>query len=215
MPARSALPLRVLVVDDEPLVRGLLGESLTALGHEVALAGGAAEARQRARDLDPDVALVDIDLGPGPDGFDLELSLRRAHPELRTLFLTNLPSPQAAGRRSRDVPPAAAYLHKGRIADSRALDEAIRRVSRGEGATLRDDLDAGGPLAGLSGAQLEVLRLVAAGLSNAEIATRRGTSERAVRMLVGRTFRAVGVEGTGSADRVRAALALLRGTDPS
>jgi DNA-binding NarL/FixJ family response regulator len=203
--------LRVLVVDDEPLVRGLLGEALTSLGHRVGLAAGAAEARAVARDLDPDVALIDLDLGPGPNGFDLELSLRAHHPALRTVFLTNLSSPHAVGRRSRDVPADAAYLLKSSIADSAALADAIRRTGRGEGGSIRDDLATHGPVTGLSTAQLEVLRLVADGLSNAEIAERRGTSERAVRMLIARTFRVLGVDGTRPADRVRAALALLRG----
>jgi DNA-binding NarL/FixJ family response regulator len=212
-PEAGAAPfhLRVLVVDDEPLVRGLLGESLTALGHRVAQAGSAAEARSRARELDPDVALIDLDLGPGPNGFDLELSLRAEHPELRTVFLTNLPSPQAVGRRSRDVPADAGYLHKRSIADSAALADALRRAGRGEGGSIRHDLAAPSPVTDLSPTQLAVLRLVADGLSNADIAARRGTTERAVRMLVARTFRALGVDGTRPADRVRAALTLLRG----
>ena len=76
---------------------------------------------------------------------------------------------------------------------------------------MRDDLDPDRPLAGLSRSQIGVLRAIAMGYSNAEIAERRGTSIRAVEHLIGRTFQAVGIDSASSTNsRTTAALAYVK-----
>lgn len=207
--------LRVLIVEDEPLIRSLLKDALEHLGYTVEVAGSARWAKRLAGEFDPDVALIDIDLGSGPNGLDLELSLRKSHPEIAVVFLTNLPSPQLVGRHDRSIPSRAAYLLKSRIADTELLDQAIRMASTGRGATIRDDRTLDSQFSHLPPSQVEVLKLVSRGLSNAEIAAERGTSERAVRMLVARAFRSVGIEGTRGAARVQAAVKFLKSTSVS
>lgn len=204
--------LRVLVVEDEPLIRGLLKDALEHLGYIVEIAGSARWAKRLATSFDPDVALVDIDLGSGPNGLDLELALRKLNPEIAVVFLTNLPSPTLVGRHNRSIPANAAYLLKNRIAHTHLLDEAIRVASSGRGSTIRDDRETSSHFSDLSPAQLEVLKLVSRGLSNAQIAEQRGTSERAVRMLVARAFRSVGIDGTRGSSRVQAAVKFLKST---
>jgi DNA-binding response OmpR family regulator len=66
--------LRVLIVDDEPLVRSLLTEVIKSLGYEAKAAESAAEARKICQSFDADVAIIDVDLGPGPNGFDLAVN---------------------------------------------------------------------------------------------------------------------------------------------
>lgn len=202
--------LRVMVVDDEPLVRGLLTEVLASLGYEVAAASSAAEARTIAKSFDPDVAILDIDLGAGPNGFDLELGLRHTNPQLAIVFLSNIPSPKMVGVSPKSVPKKAAYLLKSNMGDSKALAEAINKASRGDGGSMRDDLQARHELSGLSRSQFEVVELVARGMSNEEIAEIRGTSVRAVRMIVARAYKAMGIESPRSAGRVKAAISFLK-----
>jgi DNA-binding NarL/FixJ family response regulator len=202
--------LKVLVVDDEPLVRGLLSEILESLRYEVMAASDAADARAIAKSFDPDVALLDIDLGEGPNGFDLELALRHTNPQLAIVFLSNIPSPKMVGVSPTSLPKNAAYLLKSNMGDSRALVEAITLASRGFGGKMRDDLNARHQLSGLSRSQFEVIEMVARGLSNDEIATVRGTSVRAVRMIVARAFSAMGIDNPRGAGRVRAALSFLK-----
>jgi len=62
---------KVLIVEDEQLLRTLIADVLVAEGFVVQTAGTAAEARKVADDFDPDVALLDIELGDGPNGIDL------------------------------------------------------------------------------------------------------------------------------------------------
>lgn len=202
--------LRVMVVDDEPLVRGLLAEVLRSLGFEVSVAGSAAEARALSKSFDPDVAILDVDLGEGPNGFDLEVALRHTNPQMAIVFLTNIPSSKLVGVSPKSIPKKAAYLLKSNMGDSKILAHAIDQASRGHGGEIRDDLVARHNLSGLSRSQFEVIELVARGLSNEEIASLRGTSERAVRMLVARAYKEMGIESGSGSTRVKAALNFLK-----
>lgn len=202
--------LRVMVVDDEPLVRGLLTEVLKSVGYEVAAAATSAEARVLAKSFDPDVAILDVDLGEGPTGFDLELGLRHSNPQLAIIFLSNIPSSKLVGVSPKSIPKTASYLLKSSMGDSRVLSEAINRASRGRGGEIREDLIARHNLSGLSRSQFEVIELVARGLSNDEIAMMRGTSVRAVRMLVARAYKVMGIESQRGSARVKAALNFLK-----
>lgn len=204
--------LRVLVVDDEPLVRGLLAEVLASMGFEVEAASSAAQARSVAKSFDPDIAILDVDLGPGPNGFDLELGLRHSNPQLAIVFLTNIPSPKMVGVSPKSLPKNAAYLLKSNMGDPAELASAISQASRGFGGSLRDDLKARHELSGLSRSQFEVIEMVARGMSNEEIALARGTSVRAVRMILSRAFKSMGIPSPRGAGRVKAALSFLKVT---
>jgi len=203
--------LRVLVVDDEPLVRSLLTEVIKTLGYEVRAAESAADARKICQSFDADVAIIDVDLGAGPNGFDLAANLRAINSAIAVIFLTNLVEPKLAGRSGKDLPTGYAYLVKSRMGDTATLNEVIKQVSRGKGSEYRDDLAALNPLSELSRSQLDVVRLLAQGKSNEEIAETRGTTVRAVRMILVRAFQALGIdEDAGPEKRVQAAIKYLK-----
>jgi DNA-binding NarL/FixJ family response regulator len=199
--------LRVLAVDDEPLVTALLSDTLRAHGYEVATANSGAEANKLSKTFDPDVALLDVDLGSGPDGIDLASALKFSSPGLAIVFLTNVSEPRLAGKSAKQLPVGSAYLLKSRMGDSQVLVDAIEKAARGKSRQLRDDLVAEHGLRKLSNSQLEVLRLLAAGKSNEEIAQIRGTTVRAVRLILVRAFKVLGIEEQGGSERrVKAAL---------
>jgi len=203
--------LRVLVVDDEPLVRSLLTEVVKSLGYDVRAAESGADARKVCQSFDADVAIIDVDLGAGPNGFDLAANLRAINSAIAVIFLTNLVEPKLAGRSGKDLPPGYAYLVKSKMGDTASLNEVIRQVSRGKGSDYRDDLTALNPLSDLSRSQLDVVRLLAQGKSNEEIAEIRGTTVRAVRMILVRAFHALGIdEDAGPEKRVQAAIKYLK-----
>lgn len=83
-PARAPT---LLVVDDEPELRGLLGEYFSRHGFAVHLAADAAEARAQVAQDVPDVALLDVNM-PGENGLSLARWLRDTHPTLGLLMLT-------------------------------------------------------------------------------------------------------------------------------
>ena len=186
---------KVLVVEDDPFVKSLLVSVLESSGFETKAAGSAAEARKLAEGYSADAAVLDVELGDGPSGFDLAQVLRVKNPNLGLIFLTHIPEPRVVGIENKRIPRDAAYLRKDRLADSeilaRAIDAALRnRVSK----DFRDDKNAPHKLTEVSRSQLEVLRMVAMGLSNHEIASQRGTTVRAVEHLIKRAFAAAGVD---------------------
>lgn len=65
---------RVLVVEDQPLMRALVGDTLTHAGFVVHTAGSAVEALTEFDGFDPDLLVTDIDLGVRPNGVDLATS---------------------------------------------------------------------------------------------------------------------------------------------
>ncbi|MGH7341019.1 MAG: sigma-54-dependent transcriptional regulator [Candidatus Rokuibacteriota bacterium] len=77
----------VLVVDDEPNIRKVLGALLEQAGYEVALAASALEALELVRAHDPDLVITDLRM-PGVDGLDLLRRLREDFPEIPVVLLT-------------------------------------------------------------------------------------------------------------------------------
>jgi DNA-binding NtrC family response regulator len=82
---------KVLVVDDELLLRDILYESLTKYGYEVISAADADKALEMCEKHNPDVALVDIKL-PNIDGIELTRRLKVLNPDLQIIIITGYPS---------------------------------------------------------------------------------------------------------------------------
>ena len=80
-------PIRVLVVDDEPDLADLVSTALRFDGCRTATAGDADEVMRVARELRPDIAVLDM-MMPGDDGIRLLARLRAEHPDLPAVFLT-------------------------------------------------------------------------------------------------------------------------------
>ena len=187
---------KVLVVEDDPLLRSLIADGLKGNGFFVSVAASAAEAKRVITEVDPDVALLDIELGNGPTGIDLAEYLSSQAPHIAIVFLTHLPDPRFAGEDSNSIPKKAAYIRKETITQPGVLTEIIERVLRDDiSHELRHHLDPARPLADLSKSQISVLRSIALGMSNTEIAEQRESTVRAVEHLIRRTLLAAGIEG--------------------
>lgn len=209
-------PRSILVVEDEALLRELIGSTLQERGFEVATAGSPSEAIEQFRSLDPDGVVMDIDLGPGPNGFDLAERFVESGTGVSIVFLTNLPDPRFAGRGPDDVPEGIAYLRKSAVRDVDGLIDTLDATMRGGvEAYMRHDRADDRPFAALTRNQIEALRLVALGRSNAQIAEARGTSVKAVERVVARAFAAAGVDpesaGNNRVDAARRFILLTSG----
>jgi DNA-binding NarL/FixJ family response regulator len=198
------MPLQrtIVVVENESLLRDLIARSLEAAGFDVSTAANAADAKRAVKATDPDVCVVDIELGPGPNGFDFAEYLSREAQDVGVVFLTNLPDPRFANRDSKSITQNQAYLRKSQLVDSKELIEAVNAVLKEQDVDkFRHDQNQTRPLAELSKRQISVLKLVAEGQSNNQIAEQRGTTVRAVEGMVSRIFTALGVDvqGVGNA----------------
>jgi DNA-binding NarL/FixJ family response regulator len=194
------MPLQrtIVVVENESLLRDLIARSLEAAGFDVSTAANAADAKRAVKATDPDVCVVDIELGPGPNGFDFAEYLSREAQDVGVVFLTNLPDPRFANRDSKSITQNQAYLRKSQLVDSKELIEAVNAVLKEQDVDkFRHDQNQTRPLAELSKRQISVLKLVAEGYSNNQIAEERGTTVRAVEGMVSRIFIALGVDAQG------------------
>lgn len=184
--------LRVLVLEDDDFTRMTLASVVASLGHDVVgQAGTIVEAIDCARDAAPDVAIVDLDLGVGPTGIDAAHGLRGVLPRIGIVVLSSYVDPRVMGKRSRPMPAGARYLSKQELGDAGMLDDAIRAS-----LVLDDDSLLQTPDLDLSESQLEIMRLVASGLSNDEIARRLWLSEAGVRRAITRLLRKLNLEAT-------------------
>lgn len=167
------MSIRVLLVEDDGFTRSTLAAALERHGIAVAQALGSAREALALADL-PDVAVLDLDLGPGPTGIDLALALRNRAPAIGIVLLTSYDDPRLIAPDLPPVPRGTRYLRKREVSDIKEVLAAIAIASqRPLSLTRAEHVD-------LSDAQLDVLRGVAEGLSTAEIARLRGVSDKAV-----------------------------------
>jgi DNA-binding NarL/FixJ family response regulator len=187
---------RLLLVEDEPLVSSLLKEALENSGFEVKTASSAIEATKMARSFDPDIGVLDINLGHGASGVDLAFILHNQYPGIALVLLTKHPDLRTAGFSDADVPDGCGFIRKDMIGDSRSVVAAIEEVIAHK-EQVRHDIDPLRPLGVLTATQVEVLRMVAQGFTNQEIARRRTTSIRAVEQMMTTVFNALEIEVDG------------------
>jgi NarL family two-component system response regulator LiaR len=185
--------ITVLIVDDHAVVRsGIRTYLQTTPDLEViGEAENGAQAIQLVEKLVPDVALVDL-LMPGMDGVEATRAIRSQSPHTQVIIFTSY-------HEDSNIFPAIragalSYLLKDALPDE--IAEAIRKAARGEAILdsrvaarivrdIHQGVDNENPFLVLSERELEVLRLVATGASNQEIAARLVISESTVKSHVG------------------------------
>ena len=183
--------IKVMVVDDHPIMRDGLRDALEALGRfeVVGLAADGEEAVRTAEGLGPEVIVMDVML-PGKDGIDACREIMEILPDTRVLMLTASAEPDAVieavaagatGYLLKYSPPeefveAVLDVAEGRL---RILDKAVREVfamvRRARAPATRQAVDE------LSALELETVTLFASGKSYAQIAEARSNSTVTVR----------------------------------
>ena len=218
---RTGAP-RVLVVEDDGFTRTTLCAALRGLGIDVvADTGSAAQALDLAARHTPDAALLDLDLGPGPGGIEVAIGLRGTLPQVGVVILTGYSDPRLTGRNVDALPGGTMFMTKGELSSAevlaRAIPTSMRLAADPKASAVSVHPRPRGATAGLTDTQVEVARMVADGLSNAEIAVRRHVSPATVERIIQRIARELGIETTSSTNRrVMIAREFLRqGSPPS
>jgi DNA-binding NarL/FixJ family response regulator len=209
-------PLRVVIADDQALVRTGFRMILNAAGVEVvAEACDGEEAVAAVRRTRPDLVLMDIRM-PGLDGLEATRRiLTGAEGEPRVVILTTFDLDRyvyaalaagASGFLLKDVTPEylVAAVRLVRAGDALLAPAITRRLVErfAGGAGVRGVGEVHRDLAALTPRELEVLRLLAGGLSTAELATALGVSEATVKTHVARILGKLGLR-----DRAQAVVA--------
>ena len=205
--------IRVLVVDDHPIVRqGLIGALEDESDFEVVgSAGSAEEALVLAGRLRPDVLLLDLEL-PGMGGVEAIPRLAEASPSTRVLVFTAYDTEERVLGAIRSG--AKGYLLKG--AASAEIARAVRAVAAG-GSALEPSIAAKlvaavrapGGTGRLTAREREVLRLIAEGLPSKQIARALVISERTVKFHTASLLRKLGADNRAQAVALAAQRGLL------
>ncbi len=186
----------VLLIDDDLFTRTALSTALSSRGiNVVASTDTAAVALEHLRNLNPDVAIVDLDLGPGPSGIDICHALRSQKPNLGLILLTSYTDPRIHDPSNSQLPKGCRFISKSELSDFKVLIEEIiiarnKPLSPTKLRTVNDHK--------LTDIQLEVLISVAQGLSSSEIASNRGVSVKAIEAIISKTHAALGISKSKS-----------------
>jgi DNA-binding NarL/FixJ family response regulator len=193
--------IRILAVDDHPLLREGIG-ALVAAEPDIELVGACStgrEAIQQFRALRPDVTLMDLQM-PEMSGIDAIMAIRDEFPDARILVLTTFSGDMQVLRAIKAG--AAGYvlkegLHKNLLDIIRSVHSGRRTLSPEASAQLADHF---GDEA-LTDVEIDVLRLIAAGYANKQIADRLQVAESTVKNRVQNILAKL-----GASDRTHAAV---------
>jgi DNA-binding NarL/FixJ family response regulator len=186
----DAEPIRVVVGEDEPLVRAGVVTVLEEAGFDVVgTAGEATDLARKVRAHQPDVVVADIQMPPTytDDGLRTAQQIRADHPDIGVVILSQHLETRYAlelvGERAQGV----GYLLKDRVGDLSLFTAAVRRVARGGSALDPEVVErlvsrprVAGKLGDLTPREREVLGLMAQGRSNRGIASELSVTVGAV-----------------------------------
>ena len=190
------MPQRVLIVNDDAFELATLSASLRL--HTVDVIGEAQTipiAQNLFKSLQPDVVIIDIQFC-GEEGVSLARSLRKVKADLGIILITSCPDLRLLGLREKDIPLGSKIILKKSIADLFVIKDSIALSMKSSNAKEKMAwVDSHGSLhensftsvlSDFTDIQIETLRLLATGLSNAEIGRTRFVSEKSVEQIVAR-----------------------------
>ncbi len=190
------MPQRVLIVNDDAFELSSLSAALRL--HSVNVIGEAQTipiAQNLFKSLQPDVVIIDIQFC-GEEGVTLARSLRKDKPDLGIILMTSCPDLRLLGLKEKDIPLGSKIILKKSIADLLVIKDSIKLSITS--LTTKEKMawvDSHGSLhenaftsvlSDFTDIQIETLRLLATGLSNAEIGRTRFVSEKSVEQIVAR-----------------------------
>jgi DNA-binding NarL/FixJ family response regulator len=197
---------RVLIVEDDTLLASLVTTSLEEAGFQVRTAVSSLEARKQIKSFDPDLVLLDLDLGEGPSGVHLAHVLSDQRPDIAILVLTKHAHAQSVSPKEDDLPESVGFIRKQSVTAPGELLAAIEKVLADRPFEVRQDHDQAVLSSKLPPRAQEVLRLLANSCSNQEIARRTNMSLKTVEKWIDRIYQELGIENTGAVNaRVAAA----------
>lgn len=181
----------VLLVEDDVFSRSALAAALQGADLEVkAEVANAKDSLAAVKKFAIDVAVIDLDLGPGANGIDIAYALREVNPHLGIIILTSYSDPRVANPDSLPLPRSAKFITKSTLTNIKPLINAIIELKQNPSAK-KSGIES--ERVNLTENQLLVLQAVAEGLTTKEIARRFEVTDKAIEGTITRIHTVLGL----------------------
>jgi DNA-binding NarL/FixJ family response regulator len=191
--------IKLLLVEDDPIILTMTSKAVESEGFRVlAATSNVNSAMESFTKNQPDVAILDIDLGAGPTGIDLANKIRKINHRIAIVFCTSYKDVRFIKNDSYYYPPHTVLLKKADIVELRKLSNAIH-----EALELIRDADEKKPdqlnekfYKNLTTLEIELLAMVAKGISNKNIAKERGITSKSCENAIARLAKKLDIPAT-------------------
>jgi DNA-binding NarL/FixJ family response regulator len=191
--------IKLLLVEDDPIILTMTSKAVESEGFRVlAATSNVNSAMESFMKNQPDVAILDIDLGAGPTGIDLANKIRKINHRIAIVFCTSYKDVRFIKNDSYYYPPHTVLLKKADIVELRKLSNAIH-----EALELIRDADEKKPdqlnekfYKNLTTLEIELLAMVAKGISNKNIAKERGITSKSCENAIARLAKKLDIPAT-------------------
>ena len=191
--------IKLLLVEDDQIILTMMSKAVEAEGFKLLGATtNVVTAMESFKQNQPDVAILDIDLGAGPTGIDLANKIRKINHRVGIVFCTSYKDIRFIKNESHYYPPHTVLLKKSDIVNldkvSNAIHEALELV-RDADETKPDQLSEKF-YKNLTTLEIELLAMVASGVSNKNIAKERGISTKSCENAIARLAKKLDIPAT-------------------
>ena len=191
--------IKLLLVEDDQIILTMMSKAVEAEGFKLLGATtNVVSAMESFKKNQPDVAIIDIDLGAGPTGIDLANKIRKINHRVAIVFCTSYKDIRFIKNESHYYPPHTVLLKKSDIVNidrfSNTIHEALELV-RDADETKSDQLSEKF-YKNLTTLEIELLAMVASGVSNKNIAKERGISTKSCENAIARLAKKLDVPAT-------------------
>ena len=191
--------IKLLLVEDDQIILTMMSKAVEAEGFKLlGVATDVVTAMESFKKNQPDVAILDIHLGAGPTGIDLANKIRKINHRVAIVFCTSYKDIRFIKNESHYYPPHTVLLKKSDIVNldkiSNAIHEALELV-RDADETKPDQLSEKF-YKNLTNLEIELLAMVASGVSNKNIAKERGISTKSCENAIARLAKKLDIPAT-------------------
>ena len=191
--------IKLLLVEDDPVILTLMSKAIEAEGFKLSGAtSNVVSAMDSFKKNPPDVAILDLDLGAGPTGIDLANKMRKMNHRIAIVFCTSYKDIRLVKNESTYHPAHTVLLKK---ADVLKMDKFLSAIHQARELVWDSDETKSDQLSekfykNLSNLEIDLLTMVASGVTNKNIAKERGITTKSCENAIARLAKKVNIQAT-------------------
>lgn len=191
---------KVLIVENDSFAGTFMSKSLDTAGFSViSVADTAPIAMKTFRETSPDCALIDIELGTGPNGIDIARAFRKLKPGIGIVFLTSIVDPRLIDLKGLELPDGSIYLSKSYVSDTSEISESLHEsMQLAKSKSVACIIKYPASRLELTTGQFELIRLIAEGHSNKEIARKKFVTLKSTENSIARLAKKLDLKDTNT-----------------